>query len=258
MSELIKFLRPVEYYDEENGFYALFVDGMGPQYISSEGKWLLDHANDSSDFNELVESYKGQFAIQSEEASSLIFRFLQNMQDVGLILFDDTFFMSQSASTGIHVVGEREYASVGLLIRNALHTDACLYSYSSNKRLFSDLAIRSKGFHNKENYFVQYAVDGKIENIIGIQNFDNSRMPAVVCLIQAFNGIESFLSFYREIEKILIKYKQYKVRLVFTNDVSNDIMSMFLLSAGFFKEAKMIRENGVDDIVFYSKMLGGE
>lgn len=242
----IRIIKKITYSHEKNGFFEL--DNIECSRIVNEtGKDIITDINEGYDLIHLVQKYCGVNFTKRE-----LYDFLSDLRVLGYIDFSNDFF-SEIFINYLTVAGDREYVKVSKTFEKNL--ERVIYPEFVGAKYYNVMAMRTRGFSNKENILYEEE-EGKIGSIIGVQGFANVYSPLVISsLLCGKNGVDSMVSFYKKAEGFFASHGKRKVKILFKNNEVKAAIKEFLDKAGFRFEAKLVCENGDEDVVIYSRLL---
>lgn len=245
----VRFVKKVAIQDNGNGFYY-FETVYGKKITNKIGKYIIENLESANNLEELIENVDKQFNVEGNP-EDVIKNFLYELQNLGIVEFQRE--QAVLDKTELSVAGESMYKTISRDIVANLPLHNMLYSATYDAKYYNVYYMRARSFSNKENYFFS-VLDGKL-SIIGVQNIDVLKAPAVVSLIKYAENLQDVKTLFDKMCLELKRLKQYKVKIVIDKKNMSDNLKDFLEYAGFVVEGVLIKEDGENDFVSYGKIL---
>lgn len=244
----LKLLKEIEFKSNENGFYS-FSTKYGDMIVNEMGKYIIELINANS-FADICTKVEGQFSVSSQDATVKTKDFLYELRNVGIV----SFIEEDQQDSDIQFAGEKSYKAISEDIICHLKTSNTLYSITYDTKYFNIYLLRTRSFSNKENYFYKQS-NGKY-SIIGLQNLDASKAPVTICFLKYGDTMNDLYSLFSHLISEMKKLQKFKMRIAVNANSSNlSIVESLLFEFEFEKEGYLKKEDGVNDIIVYGKVL---
>lgn len=246
-------LKNFEIENNNNGFFSIN-SSLGKKITNYTGQYIISLIKNQYEIDNMIEMISKRFSIDKIKSKKSLFHILRELDYIGIVkvYYSDTCLEDDI----VNVVGEREYLamsnSISLGLKNNNYT---LYSITSDEKYYNIILLRTRCIHNNENYFFDYFDEEKqcYNNMIGIQYISRGKTVPTVSVIQSnsYNQV-----FYDSLWRYLKELGVGKLRMVELEGVVKGAQyEEFKRNEGFFYEAKLSREDGIHDYIYYSKFL---
>ena len=245
--------KPIEYYDENNGYYTIKSD-FGDQIINNSGKQIVDSLYDGVFIQNIINYFMQITNVDFKTALLDVFDFLSSLKIIGLLEFDAAYFESYLLKEAYNIAGEKDYVLISeKIIENFTISQNTWYNFAKNINQYNAYVLRAKCFAHQESYF--YSCDNdEISSIIGLTNMSETDSPVCINLIQTKGTKDDIIKLYNYIEEELIRLNKYKIRIIISSKDS-DRVEHLVKEIGFFKEGVLEKEDRINDYFIFSKLL---
>jgi hypothetical protein len=251
MNNQVTILKKMDYVHERKGFYE--IGGFGDsRFINEIGRKIIDSINKGYDLQQICNCL--DYTDKANNIKLDVYEFLLSLQEAGYINFEDEYFADVLVKTEVLVAGESEYKEISKCLIHALRENSIVFAKIKDPKYYNVMALRQRNFNNHENYFYEMK-DGIITNIIGINDVYLMNQPVNIILTYTAESIDSLAVFYKKCEEYLKKLGKFKVKVVMNETPCENPVSEFLNRATFKYEAKLEKENGVNDDIIYSRIF---
>lgn len=247
----VEFKAPIVFH--ANGDYFFINTKYGRKFANKTSYLIILKLQDNEAFENVILYIMKILSIDYIPAKKHLYHILSELQLLELIDFDPSEFEDISGiNLDYNLVGESEYVELSkfILAQKPLYD----FAFNATRQYYNAYSLRSRGFYNKENYFYDSKINGLYENIIGISNYKETKQPLVINYLYSSN-IVNLSTLYSSLESKFKNDKKFKIKIIIPESKKNSLLFDFLKGVDFFNEAKLMRENGKEDYLIYSKLI---
>lgn len=255
MNELVHILKPITYKDDKNGFICIKTN-RGEHITNYAGKFLIDLLYEQVPIEILIKEFQLEFGLCKKNAVIDVGEFLSSLKTMGFIEYDDKIFKSDYDTSKFKVAGEIDYELLSKTITHNLQTsEHTLFNAYDNKEYYNVFSLRARAFRHDDVYFYSNNINNEITTIIGLSNMMGHKSPVNIILLQSSVSEQEICELYEYVESELKRLKKHKVKFTFISSKSNNSILSFLNKYDFLKEGELVREDGVNNCLIFSKLL---
>lgn len=247
---------PKKFSLKKEGDYYVLETKFGDKITNEIGAYVVELMKEEKSLEDIINEIMLKCHIDEEKAFKFLLDFLSELEVVGLISFDKSFFSSIIQLNEINVVGEYEYKALSEFMLKNISNSIYHVKVPSVKKYYSLYFLRSRCFYNREVYFYDSFDGNKFENLFGIENYDEINKPIIISFIYSGStDTDKLFYFYELIEKKLKSEDKYKIKIIIEEGKENGTITNFLRQFKYNKEGCLQKEDGINNYDIYAKLI---